>query len=146
VKICFRVKDVPETNPPPVESLINASTGRLDRSGRKPQPGATRHAIEAAMQLKSAGAIDVARYVAVTMGPEARCARSTKAVSLGADRPCTDRRRSPAPTSTTGYLSPRSRMRGSVLWSCSGPSPRRRDATRSAGGRANPSGCRRSPR
>ena len=67
MKICVLVKEVPDAA---VEKRINASTGRLDRSGEKNLNPFDTHAIEAAMQLKEGGAIDVDEVVAVTMGPE----------------------------------------------------------------------------
>jgi electron transfer flavoprotein beta subunit len=83
VKICVLVKEVPDAA---VEKRINASTGRLDRSGEKNLNPFDTHAIEAAMQLKEGGAIEVDEVVAVTMGPESAKRALTKAVSLGADR------------------------------------------------------------
>jgi len=83
VKICVLVKEVPDAA---VEKRINASTGRLDRSGEKNLNPFDTHAIEAAMQLKEGGAIDVDEVVAVTMGPESAVRALHKAVSLGADR------------------------------------------------------------
>src|SRR5207302_8680394 len=44
------------------------------------------HAIEAAMQIKEGGTVDVEEVVAVTMGPESAVRALHKAVSLGADR------------------------------------------------------------
>src|SRR4051794_38299100 len=83
VKICVLVKEVPDAA---VEKRINPSTGRLDRSGEKNLNPFDTHAIEAAMQLKEGGAIDVDEVVAVTMGPESAVRALHKAVSLGADR------------------------------------------------------------
>src|ERR1700742_1626508 len=83
VKICVLVKEVPDAA---VVKRINPSTGRLDRSGEKNLNPFDTHAIEAAMQLKEGGAIDVDEVVAVTMGPESAARALTKAVSLGADR------------------------------------------------------------
>jgi len=83
VKICVLVKEVPDAA---VEKRINASTGRLDRSGEKNLNPFDTHAIEAAMQLKEGGVITVDEVVAVTMGPESAKRALTKAVSLGADR------------------------------------------------------------
>ncbi len=83
MKICVLVKEVPDAA---VEKRINASTGRLDRSGEKNLNPFDTHAIEAAMQLKEGGAITVDEVVAVTMGPESAKRALTKAVSLGADR------------------------------------------------------------
>jgi electron transfer flavoprotein beta subunit len=67
VKICVLVKEVPDAA---VEKRIDPSTGRLNRSGEKNLNPFDTHAIEAAMQLKEGGAIDVDEVVAVTMGPD----------------------------------------------------------------------------
>ena len=83
MKICVLVKEVPDAA---VEKRINASTGRLDRSGERNLNPFDTHAIEAAMQLKEGGAIPVDEVVAVTMGPETAVRALHKAVSLGADR------------------------------------------------------------
>lgn len=83
MKICVLVKEVPDAA---VEKRINPSTGRIDRSGEKNLNPFDTHAIEAAMQLKEGGAIDVDEVVAVTMGPPSAVRALTKAVSLGADR------------------------------------------------------------
>jgi len=83
VKICVLVKEVPDAA---VEKRINPSTGRLDRSGEKNLNPFDTHAIEAAMQLKEGGALEVDEVVAVTMGPESAVRALHKAVSLGADR------------------------------------------------------------
>src|SRR6478672_10496476 len=83
MKICVLVKEVPDAA---VTKRINPSSGRLDRSGEKNLNPYDTHAIEAAMQLKEGGAIDVDEIVAVTMGPESAVRALHKAVSLGADR------------------------------------------------------------
>ena len=83
MKICVLVKEVPDAA---VEKRINPSTGRLDRSGEKNLNPFDTHAIEAAMQLKEGGAIEVDEVVAVTMGPASAERALRKAVSLGADR------------------------------------------------------------
>jgi electron transfer flavoprotein beta subunit len=83
VKICVLVKEVPDAA---VEKRINPATGRLDRSGEKNLNPFDTHAIEAAMQLKEGGAVQVDEVVAVTMGPESALRALHKAVSLGADR------------------------------------------------------------
>ena len=83
MKICVLVKEVPDAA---VEKRIDPSTGRLDRSGEKNLNPFDTHAIEAAMQLKEGGAIDVDEVVAVTMGPQSAVRALHKAVSLGADR------------------------------------------------------------
>jgi electron transfer flavoprotein beta subunit len=83
MKICVLVKEVPDAA---VEKRIDPSTGRLDRSGEKNLNPFDTHAIEAAMQLREGGQIEVDEVVAVTMGPESAQRALHKAVSLGADR------------------------------------------------------------
>ncbi len=83
MKICVLVKEVPDAA---VEKRINPSTGRLDRSGEKNLNPYDTHAIEAAMQLKEGGQVEVTEIVAVTMGPDSALRALHKAVSLGADR------------------------------------------------------------
>jgi electron transfer flavoprotein beta subunit len=83
VKICVLVKEVPDAA---VEKRIDQSTGRLDRSGEKNLNPFDTHAIEAAMQLKEGGDMQVDEVVAVTMGPDSAARALHKAVSLGADR------------------------------------------------------------
>ena len=83
MKICVLVKEVPDAA---VEKRIDPSTGRMDRSGEKNLNPYDTHAIEAAMQLKEGGALEVDEIVAVTMGPETAVRALHKAVSLGADR------------------------------------------------------------
>jgi electron transfer flavoprotein beta subunit len=83
VKICVLVKEVPDAA---VRKRIDSGSGRLDRSGERNLNPYDTHAIEAAMQLREAGAVDVEEIVAVTMGPESAVRALHKAVSLGADR------------------------------------------------------------
>jgi len=83
LKICVLVKEVPDAA---VEKRIDASTGRMDRSGEKNLNPYDTHAIEAAMQLREGGHIEVDEIVAVTMGPVSAVRALHKAVSLGADR------------------------------------------------------------
>jgi electron transfer flavoprotein beta subunit len=83
VKICVLVKEVPDAA---VDKRINPQTGRLDRGGEKNLNPYDTHAIEAAMQLKEGGQVQVDEIVAVTMGPESATRALHKAVSLGADR------------------------------------------------------------
>jgi electron transfer flavoprotein beta subunit len=83
VKICVLVKEVPDAA---VEKRIDPSTGRMNRSGEKNLNPYDTHAIEAAMQLREGGEIEVDEIVAVTMGPESAVRALHKAVSLGADR------------------------------------------------------------
>ena len=91
MKICVLVKEVPDAA---VEKRIDPSTGRMDRSGEKNLNPYDTHAIEAAMQVKEGGAVEVEEIVAVTMGPETAVRALHKAVSLGADRSVhLDRRR-----------------------------------------------------
>src|SRR5438874_10443056 len=65
---------------------MDPNTKRLDRSGEKNLNPFDTHAIEAAMQIKEGGTVDVDEVVAVTMGPESAVRALHKAVSLGADR------------------------------------------------------------
>src|SRR5213595_642788 len=83
MKICVLVKEVPDAA---VTKRINPSSGRLDRSGEKNLNPYDTHAIEAAMQIREGGAVQVDEIVAVTMGPESAVRALHKAVSLGADR------------------------------------------------------------
>jgi electron transfer flavoprotein beta subunit len=83
LKICVLVKEVPDAA---VEKRIDPSTGRMDRSGERNLNPYDTHAIEAAMQLREGGAIEVDEIVAVTMGPSTATRALQKAVSLGADR------------------------------------------------------------
>jgi len=83
LKICVLVKEVPDAA---VEKRIDASTGRLDRSGEKNLNPYDTHAIEAAMQIREGGNVEVDEIVAVTMGPDSAQRALHKAVSLGADR------------------------------------------------------------
>jgi electron transfer flavoprotein beta subunit len=83
LKICVLVKEVPDAA---VQKRIDPATGRLDRSGEKMLNPFDTHAIEAAMQLKESGALQVDEVVAITMGPESAVRALHKAVSLGADR------------------------------------------------------------
>src|SRR6187397_3615964 len=58
----------------------------MDRSGEKNLNPYDTHAIEAAMQVREGGAVEVDEIVAVTMGPSSAVRALHKAVSLGADR------------------------------------------------------------
>ena len=83
MKICVLVKQVPDAA---VEKRIDPNSKRLDRSGETNLNPFDTHAIEAAMQIREGGAVDVDEIVAVTMGPESAFRALHKAVSLGADR------------------------------------------------------------
>jgi electron transfer flavoprotein beta subunit len=83
LKIAVLVKEVPDAA---VTKRIDPSTGRMDRGGEKNLNPYDTHAIEAAMQIKEGGAVEVDEVVAVTMGPESAVRALHKAVSLGADR------------------------------------------------------------
>jgi electron transfer flavoprotein beta subunit len=83
LKICVLVKQVPDAA---VEKRVDSGSGRLDRSGETNLNPFDTHAIEAAMQVKEGGKIDVEEIVAVTMGPDNAQRALHKAVSLGADR------------------------------------------------------------
>jgi electron transfer flavoprotein beta subunit len=77
------VKQVPDEA---AEKRMDSNTKRLDRSGEQTLNKFDTHAIEAAMQVKEGGAVDVEEVIAVTMGPENAVRALHKAVSLGADR------------------------------------------------------------
>ena len=66
MKICVLVKEVPDAA---VEKRMDPSTGRMDRSGERNLNPYDTHAIEAAMQIREGGAIEVDEIIAVTMGP-----------------------------------------------------------------------------
>ena len=83
MKICVLVKEVPDAA---VQPLGGGVDPLLDRSGEKNLNPFDTHAIEAAMQIKEGGAIEVEEIVAVTMGPGSAARALHKAVSLGADR------------------------------------------------------------
>jgi len=83
VKICVLVKEVPDAA---VQKRIDPSSGRMDRGGEKNLNPYDTHAIEAAMQVREGGAVEVDEIVAVTMGPASATRALQKAVSLGADR------------------------------------------------------------
>jgi electron transfer flavoprotein beta subunit len=83
MKICVLVKEVPDAA---VEKRIDPASGRMDRSGERNLNPYDTHAIEAAMQLREGGVVEVEEIVAVTMGPETATRALQKAVSLGADR------------------------------------------------------------
>ena len=102
VKICVLVKEVPDAA---VQKRIDPSTGRMDRSGEKNLNPYDTHAIEAAMQIKEGGAVEVEEIVAVTMGPETAVRALHKAVSLGADRSVhlTDPALAGSDVAATGY-------------------------------------------
>jgi electron transfer flavoprotein beta subunit len=102
VKIAVLVKEVPDAA---VTKRIDPSTGRMDRSGEKNLNPYDTHAIEAAMQIKEGGAVQVDEVVAVTMGPESAVRALHKAVSLGADRSVhlTDPSLSGSDVAATGY-------------------------------------------
>ena len=102
MKICVLVKEVPDAA---VEKRINASTGRMDRSGERNLNPYDTHAIEAAMALREGGEVEVDEIVAVTMGPESAVRVLHKAVSLGADRSLhlTDESLAGSDVAATGY-------------------------------------------
>ncbi len=102
MKICVLVKEVPDAA---VEKRINPSTGRMDRSGEKNLNPYDTHAIEAAMQLREGGEVEVEEIIAVTMGPTSAVRALHKAVSLGADRSVhlTDDALAGSDVAATGY-------------------------------------------
>jgi electron transfer flavoprotein beta subunit len=102
VKICVLVKEVPDAA---VEKRMDPDSKRLDRSGEKNLNPFDTHAIEAAMQIREGGAVEVDEIVAVTMGPETAFRALHKAVSLGADRSVhlTDEALAGSDVCATGY-------------------------------------------
>jgi electron transfer flavoprotein beta subunit len=102
LKICVLVKEVPDAA---VEKRMDPGSKRLDRSGEKNLNPFDTHAIEAAMQIKEGGAVEVEEIVAVTMGPESAFRALHKAVSLGADRSVhlTDEALAGSDVAATGY-------------------------------------------
>jgi electron transfer flavoprotein beta subunit len=102
LKICVLVKEVPDAA---VEKRMDPNSKRLDRSGEKNLNPFDTHAIEAAMQIKEGGAVEVDEIVAVTMGPETAFRALHKAVSLGADRSVhlTDASLAGSDVAATGY-------------------------------------------
>src|SRR3954465_12681283 len=102
MKIAVLVKEVPDAA---VTKRIDPSSGRLDRSGEKNLNPYDTHAIEAAMQIREGGAVEVDEIVAVTMGPESAVRALHKAVSLGADRSVhlTDPALAGSDVAATGY-------------------------------------------
>jgi electron transfer flavoprotein beta subunit len=102
LKICVLVKEVPDAA---VEKRMDPNSKRLDRSGEKNLNPFDTHAIEAAMQIKEGGAVEVDEIVAVTMGPESAFRALHKAVSLGADRSVhlTDASLAGSDVAATGY-------------------------------------------
>src|SRR4051812_5131302 len=84
---------------------MDPDSKRLDRSGEKNLNPFDTHAIEAAMQIKEGGSVDVDEIVAVTMGPESAFRALHKAVSLGADRSVhlTDSALENSDVAATGY-------------------------------------------
>jgi electron transfer flavoprotein beta subunit len=83
MKICVLVKDVPDAG---VRKRMDVSTGRLDRGAERNLNPYDAHAIEAAVQLREAGVVQVSEIVALTMGADSAVRTLHKAVSLGADR------------------------------------------------------------
>jgi len=102
LKICCLVKEVPD---PSVQKRIDPGTMRLDRSGEKNLNPFDTHGIEAAMQIKEGGEVEVDEIVAVTMGPESSVRALHKAVALGADRSVqlTDEALADSDVCATGY-------------------------------------------
>src|SRR5438045_498407 len=84
---------------------MDQGSKRLDRSGEKNLNPYDTHAIEAAMQIREGGAVEVEEIVAVTMGPETAVRALHKAVSLGADRSVhlTDAALAGSDVAATGY-------------------------------------------
>ena len=102
MKICCLVKEVPDAA---VQKRIDPSTMRLDRSGEKNLNPFDTHGIEAAMQIREGGKVQVDEIVSVTMGPESAVRALHKAVALGADRSVhlTDEALAGSDVCATGY-------------------------------------------
>ncbi len=102
MKICVLVKEVPDAA---VDKRIDPATGRMERGGERNLNPYDTHAIEAAMQVKEGGVVQVDEVVAVTMGPETAVRALHKAVSLGADRSIhlTDPALAGSDVAATGY-------------------------------------------
>jgi len=102
LKICCLVKEVPDAA---VQKRIDPGTKRLDRSGERNLNPFDTHGIEAAMQLREGGDVEVDEIVAVTMGPDTAQRALHKAVALGADRSVhlTDDALSGSDVCATGY-------------------------------------------
>jgi electron transfer flavoprotein beta subunit len=102
MKICVLVKEVPDAA---VQKRVDPSTGRMDRTGERNLNPYDTHAIEAAMQIKEAGVLEIDEIVAVTMGPPSAVRALHKAVSLGADRSVhlTDEALAGSDVAATGY-------------------------------------------
>ena len=102
MKICCLVKEVPDAA---VQKRLDPATKRLDRSGEKTLNQFDTHGIEAAMQIREGGAVQVDEIVAVTMGPDTAQRALHKAVALGADRSVhlTDDSLSGSDVCATGY-------------------------------------------
>ena len=102
MKICVLVKEVPDAA---VEKRMDQGTKRLDRSGETTLNQFDTHAIEAAMQIREGGAVEVDEIVAVTMAPPEAGRTLNKAVALGADRSVhlTDDALAGSDVAATGY-------------------------------------------
>ena len=102
MKVCCLVKEVPDAA---VQKRIDPSTKRLDRSGEKNLNPFDTHGIEAAMQIREGGKVQVDEIVSVTMGPESAVRALHKAVALGADRSIhlTDEALAGSDVCATGY-------------------------------------------
>jgi electron transfer flavoprotein beta subunit len=102
VKICVLVKEVPDAA---VEKRMDPGSKRLDRSGETTLNQFDTHAIEAAMQIREGGAVEVDEIVAVTMAPSEAGRTLNKAVALGADRSVhlTDESLAGSDVAATGY-------------------------------------------
>ncbi len=102
MRICVLVKEVPDAA---IEQRIDPRTGRMDRSGERNLNPYDTHAIEAAVQIREGGVVEVEEIVAVTMGPPSAVRALRKAVSLGADRSVhlTDDALAGSDVAATGY-------------------------------------------
>ena len=137
MKICVLVKEVPDAA---VEKRIDPSTGRMDRSGEKNLNPYDTHAIEAAMQIREGGAVEVDEIVAVTMGPESAVRALHKAVSLGADRSVhlTDAALAGSDVAATGYALAKALRVRAARPRAARPAVRRRRVLHDRRGRGRP--------
>ena len=113
----------------------------MDRSGEKNLNPYDTHAIEAAMQIREGGAVEVEEIVAVTMGPESAVRALHKAVSLGADRSVhlCDEALAGSDVAATGYALAAALRRESAGSGAARPAVRRRRVLHGRRDRRRPS-------
>ena len=137
MKICCLVKEVPDAA---VQKRIDPSTKRLDRSGEKNLNPFDTHGIEAAMQIREGGKVQVDEIVSVTMGPESAVRALHKAVALGADRSIhlTDEALAGSDVCATGYALAKALENGAAGPGAARPAVRRRRVLHDRRGRRRP--------